>query len=183
MTNPMSSPASIIRDIAFEYENTSVRLQALRRIARIETVGLAVDEVEAEGEFSIPLWMAWELVEAGLARFLEGEVSSGEWTQIHYRERVHPPGRLTALPEGFYRRAYLTLERMRRVGEEEQLRRLRGIYRDIVESRIGGVVRMAASEARAPHGVLQPEEEVLYGEVRGSISQWRSEMRRLGGER
>jgi hypothetical protein len=177
----MSSLISAIKDIAFEYENTPVRLQALRRISRIETAGLVIEEVEAEGELTTPLWVAWELVEAGLARFLEEGITGGEWTQIHYRERVHPPGRLTSLPEGFYRRAYLTLQRMRRRGEE-QLGRLRGIYRDIVESRIGGVVRMAASEARAPSGLLQPEEEFLYREVRSSISRWRGEMRRMGGE-
>ncbi len=178
----MSSIASTMRDIIFEYENTPVRLQALRKIGRIETVGIIIEEVEAEEEFTAPLWVAWELVEAGLARFLEEEITSGEWTQIHYRERVHPPGRLTGLPEDFYRRAYLTLEGMRR-RDEGQLGRLRGIYRDIVESRIGGVVRMAASEARAPTGILQPEEELLYREVRGSISKWRGEMRRVGGER
>lgn len=181
MMNPMSSIASALRNIILEYENIPVRLLALRRISRIETAGLVIEEREAEEELVIPLWIAWELVEAGLARFLEGGIRGDEWTQIHYRERVHPPGRVTPLPEGFYRRAYLTLEGMRRRGEE-QLGRLKGIYRDIVESRIGGVVRMAASEARAPSGMLQPEEELLYREVRSSISRWRSEMRRMGRE-
>jgi hypothetical protein len=80
----------------FEFENTPVRLVAVHKIPRVETPGLLIKETEASREFTVSLWVAWELIEAGLARLADDGIGGEEWTQIHYRERFQqalPPPR------------------------------------------------------------------------------------------
>lgn len=179
--------ALFMEDLYFEFENMPVRLVATRKIPRMETAGVTIEETEANSELTVSLWIAWELVEADLARFADDDVSNEEWTQIHYRERIQPLGRLSPLPEGFFPRTYLTFSRLTKGARGdatrlEHLNRLRGMFRDILESRIGKVVRLASAEAAASSRPLQPEEAALYEELHDLISSWRREMRRLGVE-
>jgi DNA replication initiation complex subunit (GINS family) len=60
------------------------------------------------------------------------------------------------------------------------LSRVRGWFRDVLESRISRVVRLASADASAPTRALQPEESLLYEELKSKISSWRREMRGLG---
>jgi DNA replication initiation complex subunit (GINS family) len=53
------------------------------------------------------------------------------------------------------------------------------MYRDILESRISKIVRLASAEAVVKPSTLQPEESVLYSELHSIISSWREEMRKL----
>jgi len=173
-------------DLCFEFENMPVRIVATRRIPRMETAGIIIEETEANRELTVNLWIARELMEAGLARFADGGVGNEEWTQIHYRERFQPLGKPSPLPERFYPRAYLTFSRLAGEGggdatRVDHLNRLRGMFRDITESRISRVVRLASAEAGAELGTFQPEEAALYGELHSLISSWRREIRRLGG--
>jgi len=140
--------------LQFEFENMPVRLVATRNIPRMETSGLLIEET--------------------------GE----EWTQIHYRERFQPLGRPSPLPDNFYSRAYLTFSRLMKEARGdatrlENLDRLRGMFRDILESRIDRVVKLASAEATVSSRPLQPEEVSLYKTLFNSISFWRKEMRRL----
>jgi len=173
-----------MENLHLEFENMPVRLVATRNIPRMETAGILIEETEAGKELTTNLWIAWELVEAALARFADDGVGSEELTQIHYRERFHPLGRPSPLPERFYPRAYLTFSRLMKEarGDEtrlENLRRLRGMFRDVLESRIDRVVKLASAEAAVSPRPLQPEEAALYGELYALISAWRREMRRL----
>jgi hypothetical protein len=177
--------AHFMKDLSFEFENMPVRLVAVRKIPRIETSGILIEETEANRELTVNLWIARELIGAGLARFSDDGVSNEEWTQIHYRERFHPPGKLSPLPERFYQSAYLTFSRLiKEAGRDatrlEHLNRLRGMFRDILESRIGKVVRLASAEAAASPRPLQSEEAFFYRELHRIIVSWRREMRRLG---
>lgn len=161
-----------------------VRLVALRDIPRIETAGLVIEETGANRELRVNLWVAWELVEAGLARFADAGLKSDELIQAHYRERLQPLGQLPPLPERFYSQAYITFNQLAREAREEarlaQLNRLRGMFRDILESRINKIVRLASSEAASPPRELQPEEAQLFRELNGRISAWRRMLRRVG---
>lgn len=176
--------APFMEDLYLEFESMPVRLIATRRIQRMETAGILIEETEAGRELTVNLWIAWELVEAGLARFADDGLSNEEWTQIHYRERFHPPGHLSPLPERFYPRAHLTFSHLTKEARGnatrlEHLNRLRGMFRDILESRIGNIVRLASAEAAASSRPLQPEEAALYFELHAFVSSWRREMRRL----
>jgi len=176
--------SSFMEYLQFEFENMPVRLVATRNIPRMETSGLLIEETEAGKELTVNLWVAWELMEAALARFADDGVVSEEWTQIHYRERFQPLGRPSPLPDNFYSRAYLTFSRLMKEARGdatrlENLDRLRGMFRDILESRIDRVVKLASAEATVSSRPLQPEEVSLYKTLFNSISFWRKEMRRL----
>jgi hypothetical protein len=169
----------------FEFENMPVRIVATRKIPEIKTPGLDVKEADEGMELTVNLWVAWELIEAGLARLSDGGVSDEEWTQTHYRERVQPLGQPTPLPDDFYSRAYVTFKQaVKPAGDEtrQASARMKGRYRDIVESRIAKIMRLASAEAKADSRSLQPEEAVLYEELHKIIERWRDEMRELGGE-
>ena len=171
--------------LSFEFENMRVNLVALRKIPEIETAGLKVKETEIGGNLAVNLWIAWELMQAGLARLADEVVSNEEWTQVHYRERFQPLGRPTPLPDDFFSKIYLTFKQdnRRAAGDESRrdgISRTRGMYRDILESRIGKVVRLASAEAAADTRQLQPEEDTLYKDLHAIISSWREEMRELG---
>ena len=169
----------------FEFENMPVRIVATRKIPEIKTPGLDIKEADEGMELTVNLWIAWELIEAGLARLSDGGISDEQWTQTHYRERVQPLGQPTPLPEDFYSRAYVTFKQAEKSARDETRRasgRMKGRYRDIVESRIAKIMRLASAEAKADSRGLQPEEAALYDELHKIIERWRSEMRELGGE-
>lgn len=173
-----------MENLYFEFENMPVRLVATRNIPRMETAGILIEETEAGRELTVNLWIAWELVEARIARFANDSIGNEEWTQIHYRERFQPLGLLSPLLDKFYPRAYLTFIRLMREAEGdatriEHLNRRRGMFRDISESRISKVVRLASAEAVASSRDLQPEEAALYNKLKTLISSWRREIRGL----
>ncbi|MCK5318332.1 MAG: DNA replication complex GINS family protein [Anaerolineales bacterium] len=173
-----------IGDVFFDFENMPVRIAATRKIPAIETPGIKIDETEAGGVLTVPVWVAFELVEAGLARLVDEGVSGEEWTQIHYRERFQPLGQPSPLPGSFYSKVYLTfLQEIKRAKSgsvrAENLERMRGRFRDIIESRIGKVTRLASAEVGAQTRNLQPEEAALYKELFRIISEWRRSMKKL----
>jgi len=170
-----------------EYENTPTKVVAIRKVPKIETPGITIDEVEERREFVLPYWLAKILVDAGLAKLVDEGVTNDEWTQVHFKERFNPTGPLTVLPATFYSRAYVSLDQTSKNIEEnkakqDQLNRIQARYRDILESRIGKLVRMAAAEASSTPKTLQPEEIRLYEELESLIKDWREEMRKLGAK-
>jgi hypothetical protein len=176
-----------LSDVYFYFENMPVRIVATRKIPSIETPGIDIPETNPGKELTVNLWIALEFIEAGLAKLVDEGVTEEEWTQIHYRERFQPLGRPAPLPENFYAKAYLTFMReiSRAQGDaarEDGLGRLKGRFRDILESRIGKITRLAAAEVPAQTQDLQPEEEALYRDVFEMISEWRKSMKKLGEE-
>ncbi len=169
-----------------EYENRQTRLVALRKVQTIETPGIIVAEAEEREEFTAPLWVGRLLVEAGLVKWGEQGLTAEEWTQIHFKERFNPGGPPAALPKEFYARAYLSLDLSAKEAagdpsKQEALNRVRARYREILESRVGKITRLASAETTTQTGVLQPEEEALHGELGSEIAAWRRGARRLAG--
>lgn len=178
---------SSLGDDFIGFENMPVTLTATRKIPAIETPGLAIKETEAGRNLTVPMFVAMEFVEAGLARLVDEGITGEEWTQIHYRERFQPLGRPSPLPDDFYAKAYLTFMRVLRNAGGDQIRaenleRLRGRFRDILESRIGKITRLASAEVPAQTGSLPPEEVKLYRNLFAIIQGWRKSMRKLGAE-
>jgi hypothetical protein len=167
-----------------EYENTPVKLVALRKTPKIETPGLVIDEVDVRKEFFVPFWVAGILVESGLAKYGEEGLTGDDWTSTHFKERFNPGGSPGALPKDFYARAYISLSlAARAVGGDpskaEQLNRLHARFREIIESRVGKITRIATTETSPQPGILQTEEQVLYTALENKIADWRREIRRL----
>jgi DNA replication initiation complex subunit (GINS family) len=61
----------------------------------------------------------------------------------------------------------------------EQINRLHARFREIIDSRVGKVTRIATTETSLQPGILQPEEQALYQELERIVSEWRREIRRL----
>ncbi|HIH89689.1 TPA: DNA replication complex GINS family protein [Candidatus Bathyarchaeota archaeon] len=167
-----------------EYENTPVKLVALRKTPKIETPGLAIDEVDERKEFSVPFWVAGVLVESGLAKYGEEGLTMEEWTSTHFKERFNPGGPPGALPKDFYQKAYVSLRLSAKAAEgdaakTEQINRLHARFREIIDSRVGKVTRIATTETALQPGILQPEEQALYQELEHIVTGWRRDIRRL----
>ena len=174
-----------LSDAYFDLENMQVRVITTHKVPVVETSGISIKETEVGRELTVPLWVAMMLIDAGLARFTEDGVTDEEWTQIHYRERFQPLGKPSPLPDDFYSKVYLTFMREMRVmsGDSvsaEKMDRMRGRFRDILESRIAKITRIASAEVTAPTRGLQPEETALYKDLFARISSWRRSMKTLG---
>lgn len=165
------------------YDNELVSLVAIRKIPRIETPGLVLDEIPEGREFSIFFWVARELVNSGFARYVEEAISSSEWTQIHFKERLNPAGPPSPLPESFYPNTYKSFIQANDDEDKKTIfHRIKARYREILESRIGRISRLASAEAVSPPRVLQKEEYELYSNIHRIVKTWREKMREIGGE-
>jgi len=166
-----------------KYENAEVKLRALKKLPRIQTPGIDLPEVQEGHEFVTWFWVAQELVEAGLAEYSEPAVTQTEWTQVHFKERVNPAGPPSQLPEDFYERAYQSFSQVRGDPEKAaQLNRMRARYREIIESRIGRIMRLASSEADSSASLLSKDEADLYQNIHRIVIEWRDAMREVGEE-
>ena len=162
------------------YENNYVRCKSVRTIPKIETVGLKIEEVEANREFTTFYWVARELARNGLIEYVDEGLDNNEWTQVHFKERINPAGPPSPLPDEFYPKAYQSFTAAQDLNSSVNINRIRARYRDILESRINRITRYASAEADSPTRVLQPEEVSLYDQVHRIISDWRGKMRKIG---
>ena len=173
----------MVRQPSLEYENNIVRCKSLRNIPEIVIVGYRLDELEEGREFDTYYWVARHLIRTGLVELVDETISTNEWTQIHFKERINPAGPPGPLPDNFYRKAYQSFTSARDVDESTNiLNRMRARYRDILASRINRITRQAAAHANSPTRVLQESEFALYEEVHRIISEWRNSMLEIGEE-
>jgi hypothetical protein len=168
------------RSPSLDYENNFVRCKAARNIPEIETVGLKIEAVPANREFNTFYWVARELARNGLIEYVDEVLDSNEWTQIHFKERINPAGPPSPLPDEFYPRVYQSFTSLEDTNSAFNLNRMRARYRDILESRINRVARLASAEAISLTRLLQPEEISLYEKVHRIVSDWRDSMREMG---
>jgi hypothetical protein len=170
------------RSPSLNYENNLVRCKATRNIPEIETVGFKLEEVETNREFTTFYWVARELARNGLIEYVDEILDNNDWTQVHFKERINPAGPPSLLPEEFYSKAYQSFTSIEDTNREINLNRIRARFRDILESRINRITRLASAEAVSPIRVLQPEESSLYTRVHRIVSDWRESMRGIGEE-
>lgn len=166
-----------------EYQNSEITIRAIKRIPKIETPGITIPQAQEGAEIKILFWVAKQLVEHGLAEYIEPSVTQTEWTQVHYGERINPAGPPTTLPDDFYERAYQTFIQARNYKDQATtINRMKAWFRDILESRIGRITRTASSSAGSPISPLPKAEGPLYEEVHRIIQDWRKKMRSIGAE-
>jgi len=165
-----------------------------------QTRGLNQEDVAKALGVSSPTYSSWERGRTepsidgllSLARYFDVSVDRllrsesrilriGSW--LEPPERFHPISQLSPLPDSFYSRVYLTFSKL--MSEEghlagpEHVNRLKGMYRDILESRINKIVRLASAETSIKSGTLEPEEDIFYRELHDLIDSWRVRMRKL----
>jgi len=164
-----------------KYENAEVKLRAVKKVPWIQTPGIEIPEVQEGYEFVTRFWVAEDLVEAGLAEYSEPALSQTEWTQVHFKERINPAGPPSKLPEDFYGRAYQSFTQTRSDPEKAALlNRMKAWYREILESRMGRITRLASSEAVSSTSALSKDEADLYENIHRVVTAWRDRMRGLG---
>jgi hypothetical protein len=163
------------------YETRQITCRAAKKIPAINTPGVSIPAIEEGHEFTTWFWAAKELVEAGLAEYSEDLLSQAEWTQVHFKERLNPAGPPGPLPNDFYAKVYESFNLIKLDKEKaSNLSRMKARFKEILESRIGRIARMASAEADSPTSVLQKEEEQLYDIIHGLILAWREDLRGLG---
>lgn len=165
-----------------EYENAEVKCFALKNIPRLQTPGIEI-EIKEGREFTTYFWLARELVSSGLARYSEDALTGQEWTQIHFKERLNPAGPPSALPDDFYPRAYHSFTQTNDKDEPRNIiGRMRTRYREILESRINRISRLATVESSIQIKTLEDEESKLYEALHRLISDYRTSLRSIGEE-
>ena len=162
-----------------DYETRQIVCRAAKKTPAINTPGISIPSVEEGHEFTTWFWVSRELVEAGLAEYGAEPLTQTEWTQVHFKERLNPAGPPGPMPDDFYARAYQSFTLAKR-DRDAAVTRMRARFREILESRVGRITRMASAEADSPTSPLQEEEEQLYNMVHQLVSAWREEMRGLG---
>jgi len=163
------------------YETRQIALRAKKKIPAVSTPGISMPGVDEGREFSTWFWVSRELVDLGLAEYSADPLSQTEWTQVHFKERLNPAGPPGPLPDDFYARAYQSFNLIKLDKDKaSNLSRMRARFKEILESRIGRIARMASAEADSPTPPLQKEEEQLYEMVHRQIMAWREDLRGLG---
>ena len=171
------------RQPSLEHENNIVRCKALRNIPEVIIVGYKFDAVEENRDFNTYYWVARQLIQNGLAELVDETLTTNEWTQIHFKERINPAGPPGPIPDDFYEKAYQSFTSARDNNEPDNLQnRMKARFRDILESRINRITRQATAQADSPTRVLQQSETALYNEVHRIVSKWRDTMQELGEE-
>jgi hypothetical protein len=163
-----------------EYENSDVNIKAIRKIPKIDTPGIVLPQLEEGKEYSMLFWIAEELFKHGLAEYTDLSINNIEWTQIHFKERINPAGPPISLLDNFYERAYQTFIQAKRKVEPSTLTRMKARYREIIESRISRLVRIATSGTGSLASPLHKAEGILYDGLHVIIQDWRQKMRSIG---
>jgi hypothetical protein len=178
-----------IEDIDFDFENTTVRIVAVRKLHKITIAGVAVGPLEEGKEFEIKNWIASKLVKSGYAKY------QGEYTmdvvalnKIHWRETKLQTGRrISSLPEFFYPklRRYLGELKEKAVKDASftiEYDRASKLARDVINCRLKKIVSLSASPQQTVSVLrsLSKEERILYEDLRSKVLEWDSKILRVG---
>jgi len=179
----LRKPSISIRDADFTFENTSVRVTALRSSPKIELEGLSTGPFEEGNEYEVRYWIARELEKAGIARFREEPLDAVKLYKIQWTERIQSVGQLSSLPEDFYPRLRRLLAELkdssgRSPESMREYERVQGFSQDIVNCRLRKIISLASAPGKKNQIIrsLTVEERDLYEELSGIIDDWKSEI-------
>ena len=173
-----------IKNLDFNFENSSVKVIANRNCPEIKLAGLTVGPFEEGNEYEVRYWIARELVKSGIARFrAEERLDSTKLYKIQWKERVQKIGQITKLPENFYPKLRRYLKELKEIASKkpEKMREYEKVIqltRDIVNSRLKKIVSLASAPAQTEQILrnLTEEERFLYDRLYKLISEWRTQI-------
>ncbi len=180
----MSANVSAIEDVNFVFENSPVRVIAVRSSPKFELVGLEVGPFEEGNEYSIKFWIARQLEKGGVVRFAEEDMLDiARLLRIQWTERIQSVSQVSSLPETFYPKLrYLLAElksssrsSMERMREYE---RAGWLSQDILTCRLKKIISLASASESIDQLLrnLTVEERILYEDLRRIISEWKAKI-------
>lgn len=180
----MTEPLVSIEDADFLFENSSVRVVAVRECPEIELVGLKVGPFNEGHEYEVKFWTAQELEKKGIVRFREEELLDAvRLYKMHWKERVQSVKQISSLSEDFYPmlRRYLSSLKRQAVKKPEKIKEYQKVMQlsqDIANCRLKKIVSLASAPAQTDQTLnnLTREEHAVYSNLRGIISDWRSKI-------
>jgi hypothetical protein len=178
-----------VEDIDFEFENTPVKVVAIRSHPEVKVAGQTIGPLEEGREFQVKYWIARELVKNGIARFHDEEqIDLIGLHKLYWRETVQTGRQLSPLPDNFYpklRRFIMDLKEKSAsdpVKAQEYDKVLR-LAQDIVSCRLKKVINLAVGPAQTDNVLssLSPEEKLVYNYVYDFASKWRAKILKFEG--
>jgi len=174
----------LMEDVDFLFENTSVRVIAVRSSPKLELVGLEVGPFEEGNEYSTKFWIAKQLVKAGIVRFPEEEmIDIAKLLRIQWTERIQSVSQVSSLPETFYPKLRYFLSEVKASSRNsmEKMReyeRVKWLSQDIATCRLKKIISLASASDSADQILrnLTVEERTLYENLRRIISEWKSKI-------
>ncbi|MCX8161762.1 MAG: DNA replication complex GINS family protein [Candidatus Bathyarchaeota archaeon] len=158
-----------------------VRLITLADFQGIDIEGFVIPGFKKDSEVKLPLWVAIELVKAGIVEFKEDErVDMKTLSKLHWIEVIQPSRVLSPLPENFYLKLKFYLDELkakalREVDKIEEYRKALMMAGDIASSRLRKVMELTlAKQTIQTISNLSIEERILYEGLRGIVEEWRN---------
>ncbi len=178
----MSAETSSIEDADLVFENSPVRVVAIRDSPMIELVGAEVGPFEEGNEYSVKFWIARLLEKAGVMRFPEGEMLDlAKLLRIQWTERIQSVSQVSSLPETFYPKLRYLLAELKASSRNsvEKMReheKVNLLSQDIITCRLKKIISLASASDRLDQVFrnLTVEERKLYEDLRRIISDWKA---------
>ena len=180
----MSANASPIQDADFIFENSSVRIIAVRNSPKIELVGIEIGPFEEGNEYSVKFWIAKLLEKTGTIRFLEEEMLDiAKLSKIQWTEHIQSVSQVSSLSETFYPKLRHLLSELKissrsNVEKMREYERVKWLSQDIVTCRLKKIILLASAADPLSQVLknLTVEERRLYEDLRKTISEWKTQI-------
>jgi len=158
-----------------------VKLIALADFQGLDIEGFRIQGFKKDSEVKLPLWIAAELIKAGIVKFKEGEeIDLKILSKLHWIEVIQPSRVLSPLPENFYLKLKLYLDELkaralREIDKIEEYRKALMMAGDIVSSRLRKVMELTLTrQTTQTLSSLTMEERILYEGLRDVVEAWRN---------
>jgi hypothetical protein len=178
-----------IEDVDFDFENSSIKIVALRNVQKLKLERLDLDHIEEGKELEVKYWIASKLITSGYANFQNDSLMTlTALYKVHWRETKLQKGRsVSSLPKYFYPhlRRYLNFLKDKTFTDATQSNEYNNALRlaqDVVNCRLKKLVSLSASPSQTEDVLqkLSKEERILYQKLHSYISEWKSKILKTG---
>jgi hypothetical protein len=182
--------AAEICTLDFCYENSLVRIVANRNCPEVKLAGLTVGPFDEGNEYEVYFWVAKELANGGMVHFREDDLlDNTKLFKVQWREGVQIPGQISELPDDFYPklRRYLAALKQEATQPDKinEYQKTQHLAKDVVNSRLRKIVALSAAPGQSEQVLskFSSEEKILYEQLVKIISEWKTKILEVKGEK
>jgi len=177
-----------IEDIDREFENSKVKVVAVKDSYEIELGDRKIGPFRSGEELEVLEWVAEILAEQGIVKFRDQDILDvASVSKIHWKETVPASRQLSPLNPNFYCELRRLIGRLRRESEKDPSRlkdyeKAVTLSKDIVNCRLRKIASLAASPATAgdvTQGMAR-EEKALYKVLSSVTVDWDKRLLNVG---